>query len=317
MLLLAAPAYSADSKSETAVSRGAAPPVSFRNGLLSVEANGRTLGDLLAEIRQKSGITFTMRKTQASDLVTVSFRDVPIEAAIRRLVARDFDLVWFYAPSRSGQGTPMPIEVWVVGRGEGAGAFVADAGAVPRPPRPAGNADLTVRPATAEDPAGEPGATALPPFIAALNDPDPRVRAAAAGALGAADKRGAIEPPGPVPAPDGEPDVRIAAAEATGGAAGSASVAPLGRLLTQDSDSGVRAAAADALGAIGSPESVALLRAGLTDADPQVRAAVVQALGSIAGREAERLLREALTDKDEDVRAAAFEALARLTPPTK
>lgn len=79
-LLLAAPAFSAETNARPAAPRGAAPSVSLRDGLLTVEANGQALGDVLAEIRKKSGITFTMRKTLPNDAVTASFRDAASEA---------------------------------------------------------------------------------------------------------------------------------------------------------------------------------------------------------------------------------------------
>jgi hypothetical protein len=317
VFLLAAPAFSVETKPQPAAPRGAAPSVSFRDGLLSVEANGQALGGVLAEIRKKSGITFTMRKTLPNDAVTASFRDVPIETAIRRLVARDFDLVWFYAPPKSGRGAPAPVAVWVVGRGERAAPVVSDKlpavrGATPRPPKQEDNPELKRRLAKLDELGDGPGPIVLPPLIAALSDVDPKIRAAAAEALGEVDDGDAIAPLGKALAQDGDSDVRTAAAEAMGEQGDTAAFAPLGKALVQDGDSDVRAAAAEALGEIGSPEAVPLLRAGLKDADSAVREAVVNALGNIGGPEAERLLRQALTDKDEGVREAAADALAKL-----
>ena len=257
VLLLAALACFAETKAQPTAPRGAAPSVTFRHGLLTVEANGQTLGDVLAEIKKKSGIAFTMRQTPPNDGVTVSFRDVPIETAIRRLVARDFDLVWFYAPPKSGQGAPVPIEVWVVGRGERAGSVAAD----------------------------QDAATALPPLIAALRDADRKVRTAAAEALGEADDGGdAIAPLGKVLAQDGDSDVRTAAAEAMG-EIGRSEAVPLLRIGLRDANSEVRKAVVDALGNIGGPEAERLLRQALTDKDEGVREAASKALAKLEQKE--------------------------------
>jgi hypothetical protein len=282
VLLLAAPAFSAETNPQPAAPRGAAPSVSYRDGLLTVEANGQILGDVLAEIRKKSGITFTMRKTLPNDAVTASFRDVPIETAIRRLVARDFDLVWFYTAPKSGQGAPVPVKVWVVGRGERVGGVVADAGkgVVRRQAKSGDSSVLKERLMKIEDLADEDPAKALPLLFGALNDQDPRIRASAAETLGEVGDPSAIE--------------------------------ALGTALAKDTDSDVREAAAEALGELGSPNAVQVLRTGLRDADEDVREAVVDALGAIGGPDAERVLRQALADSDEDVRDAAVAALAKL-----
>ena len=282
VLLLAAPAFSAETNAQPAAPRGAAPSVSFRAGRLSVEASDHMLGDVLAEIRKKSGIKFHVRKTLPTDAISASFRDVPVETAIQRLLGRDFDLVWFYTAPKSGRGAPQPTEVWVVGRGDRAGGRVADAGKGPvrRQPKPGDSADLKARLEAIEDLADEDAAKALPPLFSALSDKDARIRAAAAEALGEVGDRSAVE--------------------------------PLGKALAGDDDSGVREAAAEALGELGSPNAVPVLRAGLRDGDAEVREAVVDALADIGGPEAERVLRQALADSDEDVRDAAAAALAKM-----
>jgi hypothetical protein len=282
VLLLAAPAFSAETNAQPAAPRGAAPAVSFRAGRLSVEAKDQMLGDVLAEIKKKSGIKFHVRKALPTDAISASFRNVPVEAAIQRLLGRDFDLVWFYTAPKSGRGAPQPTEVWVVGRGDRAGGRVADAGKGPvrRQPKPGDSADLKARLEAIEDLADEDAAKALPPLLSALSDKDARIRAAAAEALGEVGDRSAVE--------------------------------PLGKALAGDDDAGVREAAAEALGELGLPNAVPVLRAGLRDGDADVREAVVDALADIGGPEAERVLRQALADSDEDVRDAAAAALAKM-----
>jgi len=282
LFLLSSLAFAADPKPQASPSRAASSSVTFRDGLLSVETRGESLGDLLAEVQKKSGIKFHVRKTLPSAAVSASFRDVPVETALKRLLGREFDLVWFYTAPKAGKGAPAPTEVWVVGRGERVGGMVADAGkgAAKRQVKPADSPALKERLAKIDDLADEDPAKALPPLLGALADKDPRIRAAAAEALGEVGDPSAIE--------------------------------PLGKALASDADSNVREAAAEALGDVGSPNAIPMLRGGLRDADSDVREAVVDALAGIGGPEAERVLRQALADSDEDVRDAAAAALAKM-----
>lgn len=282
LLLLASQAFPAEQRPQSPPSNAAPGSVTFRDGRLTVETRGESLSDLLAEVQTKSGIKFHVRKTLPTDAVSASFRDVPVETAIQRLLGRDFDLVWFYTAPKAGRGAPEPTEVWVVGRGERVGGAMADAGkgAAKRQAKAGDSSALKERLMQIEDLADEDPAKALPLLFGALNDQDSRIRAAAAEALGELGDPSAIE--------------------------------ALGTALAKDTDSDVREAAAEALGEVGSPNAVQVLRTGLKDGDEDVRAAVVDALGEIGGPEAERVLRQALADSDEDVRDAAVAALAKL-----
>jgi hypothetical protein len=224
--------------------------VSFRDGRLSVETRGEALGEVLAEVQRKSGIKFHVRKTLPTAAISASFRDVPVETAIWRLLGRDFDLVWFYTAPERGRGAPVPREVWVVGRGERAGGRGADAGrgSVRRQPKPGDSADLKARLRAIENLADENAAKALPPLLSALSDKDARVRAAAAEALGE------LGGPNAVPA--------LSAG-------------------LKDPDSGVREAVVDTLADIGGPEAERLLRQALADSDDDVRDAAVAALAKM------------------------------------
>jgi len=104
LFLLASPAFPAEPKPQAPPSSAASTSASVRDGRLSVETRGEALGDVLAEIKKKSGITFHVRKTLPGDAITASFRDVPVESAIQRRLGRDFDLVWFYTAPKSGRG---------------------------------------------------------------------------------------------------------------------------------------------------------------------------------------------------------------------
>jgi hypothetical protein len=288
LVLFASSALAAEPKAQAPGSRAAASPaasspVTFKDGLLSVDTRGESsLSDLLAEVEKKSGIKFHIRKTLPNETVSASFRDVPVENALKRLLGREFDLVWFYTASKTGRSAPQPTEVWVVGRGERVGGLVADAGkgAVRRQPKAGDSTDIKTRLQEIESLGDEDAAKALPKLLGALADQDPRIRGAAAEALGEVGDASAVE--------------------------------PLGKMLASDADSDVREAAAEALGEIGSPTAVPALRAALKDAEEDVREAVVDALGAIGGPDAERVLRQALSDPDEDVRDAAAAALAKM-----
>ena len=287
LFLLASQAFPAEQKPQSAPSNPASDSVTFRDGRLTVETRGESLADLLAEVQKKSGIMFHVRKTLPTDAVAASFRDVPVETAIQRLLGRDFDLVWFYTAPKAGKGAPAPTEVWVVGRGERVGGAMAGAGkGAARLQAKAGDSSaLKERLMQIENLADEDPAKALPLLYGYLNDQDPRIRSAAVEALGELGDPSAIE--------------------------------ALGNALAKDTDSDVRESAAEALGELGSPNAVQVLRTGLKDGDEDVREAVVDALGEIGGPEAERVLRQALADSDEDVRDAAVAALAKLKQQVK
>src|SRR5574341_1080122 len=244
VFLLASPAFPAEPKPQALPSAAASPSVSFRGGRLSVETRGAALGEVLAEVQKKSGIKFRVRTTLPTDAISTSFRNVPVVTAIRRLLGRDFDLVWFYTAPKRGLGPPVPREVWVVARGKRVGGLGAE-GSVRRQPKPGDSADLKARLTAIENLSDEKAAKALPPLLSALSDNDARVRAAAAEALG--------ELGGP-------------------------SAVPALRAGLKDPDSEVREAGVDALGDIGGPEAERVLRQALADPDEDVRDAAVAAL---------------------------------------
>ena len=185
-----------------------------------------------------------------------------------------------------------------------------------------------------------------PLLLAALkNDSNGRVRAAAAGALGAIGPTGderlalidalrdvdpavrkqaayALEPKAEELAPLLERDLSASAADVRWKAAdtlrwiGSGAPAKVLPLLTralEDDDPRVRSTSARGLGATGEA-ALPALRAALRHKDPGVRAAAAEAISDLGFRAAEGLLSliEALKDAEVGVRSSAVRALAVL-----
>jgi hypothetical protein len=154
---------------------------------------------------------------------------------------------------------------------------------------------------------GDLGAAAITELIAALSDPDRRVRNAATRSLGRLEAVEAVEPL----------VVALAAgriARAVAGQAlldiGTAAALKLDRLLSSP-DPQVRAAAAELLGRLAVGHSPILVAA-VEDPNPVVRVAVARAFGRLGTRSAARVLPEMLDDPVPYVRAAAASASADL-----
>lgn len=160
-------------------------------------------------------------------------------------------------------------------------------------------------------------ASATPALLAAIDDPDPRIRVAVVGALRTMDP----PPADAVPAlakrvVDPDAEVRLQTADALGHF-GAPAVAVLLPAL-DDADPRVRASVASAFRAIGpaAREATATLRAHLDDPAPSVRLNAAAALGAIGADDAATVnaLAAALGDGDHTVRWGAAQALGRLGP---
>jgi hypothetical protein len=154
---------------------------------------------------------------------------------------------------------------------------------------------------------GDLGAVAVDQLIAALADPDRRVRNAAARSLGRLEAVDAVEPL--VLALAGGVIARAVAGQALLDI-GSSAALKLDRLLTSP-DPQVRAAAAELLGRLAVGHSPILVAA-VEDANPVVRVAVARAFGRLGTRSAAKVLPEMLDDPVPYVRAAAATATAEL-----
>jgi HEAT repeat protein len=186
---------------------------------------------------------------------------------------------------------------------------------------------------------GSPGAAG--DLVAALDDPDARVRAAAARGLGRLAVTDAVEPllaagadgriprlvagqalldigPSALPqllelARSGDDRERASAVELVGLIGGAVDAEPLVDAL-HDPAATVRASAARALGRLGADEAAARLRERLDDRIPFVRAAAADALGEIGDDEAAEQLHALARGDEFDAARAAAGALARIDP---
>lgn len=184
---------------------------------------------------------------------------------------------------------------------------------------------------------------AAPALLAALDDRNRTVRAAAARSLGRLKVVDCAKPlvealvTGRIPSgvagealvelgPAAVPELRAiaehpghrlrATAIALLGLVGGSADSPLVVRCLGDPSAEVRAAAADALARIGGPPAEPALRSALDDRIPLVRTDAAVALGEIGSREAlPRLLEMARTDRFRPARAAA-QAVARISPKT-
>ncbi len=145
-------------------------------------------------------------------------------------------------------------------------------------------------------------------LIPLLNDPDRRVRNAAARSLG---KQGSVEGVAPIVVALSSGAV----ARAVGGQAlidiGSPAADALSHLLESHVRE-VRSTAAELLGRVGTVEHARTLVKHLRHPDPEVRVAVVRALGRLGGRVAASALVPLLDDPIPYVRAAAATSIGQL-----
>lgn len=143
-----------------------------------------------------------------------------------------------------------------------------------------------------------------------VNDPDPDIRRAAAGALGDFSAARSLDPLTRALA-DRDPDVQRDAAEAIGNLE-DISKAPTALVRASTSpDLELRRRATRTLGKIGDPATLQALTDRLTDDDKDVRLAAVEGLGEMKIQSAVPSLTRALGDRDPEVRRAAAEALGK------
>ncbi len=85
--------------------------VQVREGLLTVDARGAPLADILRAIGEKAGFSVIIRG-DLSTPVTRSLSDIPLENAIRRLVGEN-SWVMIYRPSDSERQASAPLRLQV------------------------------------------------------------------------------------------------------------------------------------------------------------------------------------------------------------
>ena len=252
--------------------------VSFRDGLLSVEAKAGTWMQVLNEITQQTGIRFH-HSLPFAGLVTVSFASLPVRQAIERLFGPEADFMFRY-DGTAYSSSCLPREVWVLGKVQGGGAGGQQSG-------PANKAGVDSNQSHAgADGADKLAAAAEPPmnqemidhFVAMSHDEDPEMRRQAIAALtdnGTADE-----------------DDTVAAV--------------LDAALT-DEDASVRAYAVAALAMRDGPEVMGHLWRALRDPAAEVRIMAVE--NAKSKDQGIALLQEALSDVDETIRSVAANQL--------
>jgi len=140
----------------------------------------------------------------------------------------------------------------------------------------------------AEQALGRIGPDAVGPLLDLFGSGDPRVRPAAAAALGWTRDPAAV---GPLVAALGDEDPALQeAAAAALESLGSQAVDPLRGALAHP-QTGIRKRAASILGRLGDPRAVPALRGALSDPDPAVRHAAGEALAAMGGEVLEDLFR--------------------------
>lgn len=112
----------------------------------------------------------------------------------------------------------------------------------------------------------------------------------------------------------GEPRLRAAAARALGAYRQRDLVAELGKAATTDADAGVRAAAVEGLGAIGESNGARWVKAALRDSSPDVQAAACGAAADLALLECVPELIDFLESTHIRLRQGAKRALDRFLP---
>jgi hypothetical protein len=94
----------------------------FDNGLLSLHASQRSFAEVLGAIQKKTGIRFHYTLPMA-EAVTLSFDDVLVPDALKRLLGREAQFI-FRFPERPSTASRagVPEEVWILGKVPGASA---------------------------------------------------------------------------------------------------------------------------------------------------------------------------------------------------
>jgi len=94
----------------------------FDNGLLSLHVSQPSFAEVLGAIQKETGIRFHYTLPMA-EAVTLSFNDVPVPDALKRLLGREAQLTFRFPqrPSTTSR-TGVPEEVWILGKVSGASA---------------------------------------------------------------------------------------------------------------------------------------------------------------------------------------------------
>ena len=254
--------------------------VSFRDGLLSVEAKAGTWMQVLNEITEQTGVRFHYSLPFAGS-VTVSFANLPVRQAIERLFGPEADFMFRYDGTAFSSAS-LPKEVWVLGKVQGGGAGGQQSGPSNKAGVDSNQAHVgTGRADKLEAAEKSPiDKESIDDFIAMSRDEDPQMRRQAIVTLANSGK-------------GGEDDAVVTALDSA---------------LT-DEDASVRGYAVQALAKRGGSKAMGHLWQALRDPDADVR---IMAVESVEPRDQGiALLQEALSDVNETVRSMAAYRLSQ------
>ena len=92
--------------------------ITFKDGRLSVRTQGRSLERLMGEISGKAGIPIVLSEEVGSQLVTVSFQDLPLDEGLRQILNK-YDAFLFYGVDEQAPSSLKAVWVYPKGRGRG------------------------------------------------------------------------------------------------------------------------------------------------------------------------------------------------------
>jgi len=260
---------------------------------VSADLNAVSLAVLLREMGQRAGFAVVLQG-DLDHLVSAHFRDLPMDAALRRVVGSEHALVMRYEPAREPGMPGRLLEVRVYGdvRGDPDRVTVA-----PVAPRGEGGAQKVEAP-PGPDPEA-PGAYSGPAGMAAVRALAARGDAASVAALGR------------ILDTSSDPAVRREAIEALSRIGGEEAADALAHGLGDD-DSAIRTGVVDALGDMGDEHATRMLGQVLfSESEPDIRLTAVARLGERDSDAARAFLDAAADDPDPLVRDAARKALGR------
>ena len=312
------------------VARGA-EPIEVREGRVTAVIVETALPALVQTIARQGGIAVFLHAS-LEGTVSVTFRDVPLEEALRRIL-RTTNAVFIYSQRSSARaGAPQArlSEIHVYPGSPSAATAAPGAAGDLGPTTASTTTKKRLIAEATKDLLGDRSrisqkraATTLgqtydvknvgPLAQALAENEDPSVRLSAVKALGKLRSEQAVGPLGDVVLSDPDFDVREASARALGKTWSATAVSPLVQALQQDSSALVRDAAARALGNTWDESAVdSLVQALTSDPNPRVRESAARALGVIGDSRAASAVARALSDAHPWVREQAAAVLVTL-----